>query len=137
MPNQRVRPPRRLAIIALLLIAFGIVWAGVIQPIIPDEAERDAIFLGAVPFLSIFVGVLLLFIFSIFVVASRLNGVVPQRVHRPIELAIIGGILLGVFGMFQPWVMAGYTYGFLLLLISTLSYIVWSHITPRADSLDQ
>jgi hypothetical protein len=131
-----MRPPLRLAQIAVILIVVGIVWAAVIQPAIPEDVLSEAFILGAVPFLSIFIGILLLYIFSIFVAASRLNGVVPQRIHRPIELAIIGGILLGVVGMFQPWVMAGYTYGFLLLLISTLLYIMWSHITPRVESLD-
>lgn len=133
MTNQRVRPPRPLAIIGLALIILGILWVAFIQPTLSEEVRRDAIFLGAVPFLAIFIGILLLFIFSIFVAASRLNGVVALQIYRPIELAIIAGILLGVFGMFQPWVMWGYTYGFLLLLISTLAFIVWSHITPRSE----
>lgn len=133
MTNQRVRPPRPLAIIGVALIILGILWVAFIQPTLSEEVRRDAIFLGAVPFLAIFIGILLLFIFSIFVAASRLNGVVSLQVYRPIELAIIAGILLGVFGMFQPWVMWGYTYGFLLLLISTLAFIVWSHVTPRAE----
>lgn len=137
MPKQRIRPPRPLAIIGLALIALGIVWVAFIQPTLSEETRRDAIFLGAVPFLAIFIGILLMFIFSIFVAASRLNGVISQRIYRPVELAIIGGILLGVFGMFQPWVMWGYTYGFLLLLVSTLAFILWSHITPRAEQYDE
>jgi hypothetical protein len=46
------------------------------------------------------------------------------------ERVIIGGIVLGVVCMFQPWVFVGYKYGFLLVLFSTLAFIVWSHVTP-------
>jgi hypothetical protein len=33
--------------------------------------------------------------------------------------------------MFQPWSFAGYRFGFLLLFVSTLAFILWSHIVPR------
>jgi hypothetical protein len=39
--------------------------------------------------------------------------------------------------MFQPWVFAAYTYGFILLLFSTLAFIVWSHIVPKGASEHQ
>ena len=32
--------------------------------------------------------------------------------------------------MFQPWIFKAYTVGFLVLLFSTLGFILWSHITP-------
>jgi hypothetical protein len=36
--------------------------------------------------------------------------------------------------LFQPWSFVFYRYGFVLLLASTLSFILWSHIMPpRAD----
>jgi hypothetical protein len=37
--------------------------------------------------------------------------------------------------MFQPWVFLAYRYGFLVLLISTLGFILWSHIVPRESEV--
>jgi hypothetical protein len=45
---------------------------------------------------------------------------------------LIAGILLGIFGMFQPWLMVLYKIGFMTLLISTLGFIWWSHIRPKS-----
>jgi hypothetical protein len=39
--------------------------------------------------------------------------------------------------MFQPWLFLGYKYGFLLVLFSTLAFIIWSHITPAATRYDE
>ena len=41
--------------------------------------------------------------------------------------------MLGVIGMFQPFVMLFYTLGFIVLFVSLLSYIAWSHIVPRGE----
>jgi hypothetical protein len=72
------------------------------------------------------------FIYFIRMMSARWSGVVSQQTFDRVERIIIGGIVLGVVGMFQPWLFAGYKYGFLLLLFSTLAFIVWSHITPAA-----
>jgi hypothetical protein len=72
------------------------------------------------------------YIFFVVVFASvLLSGRVPQRVYGLIESIIIAGIVIGVIGMFQPWIHLGFRVGFHLLLASTLAFIVWSHITPR------
>src|SRR5262249_25659645 len=64
----------------------------------------------------------------------RFNGKVPGRTYRGIEYTIIVGILAGVICLFQPWSFIPYRYGFILLVVSTLSFILWSHIVPpRAD----
>lgn len=49
-----------------------------------------------------------------------------------IEQVIVAGMVLGTFGMFQPWVLELYQYGFLLLGLSTLAFIVISHV-PGAE----
>ena len=36
--------------------------------------------------------------------------------------------------MFQPIVIALYRYGFLLLLFSTIGFIVFSHMSPKAEA---
>ena len=49
--------------------------------------------------------------------------------------ASITGIILGIVGMIQPFIFELFKYGFLLLLISTLSYIVVAHIpAPTASA---
>ncbi len=46
--------------------------------------------------------------------------------------ASVTGIILGIVGMIQPFVFELFKYGFLLLLISTLTYIIVAHINPPA-----
>ena len=53
-----------------------------------------------------------------------------KSTHQRIERAVIAIMLLGIVGMFQPLHIAFYTYGFVLVLVGTLSFIAISHITP-------
>jgi hypothetical protein len=85
----------------------------------------------------IFAAIILGFIAIIIVVGSMLNDNVPARTHRIIEQILIAGIVLGVVGMFQPWIFEGYKYGFLVLLISTLGFIVWSHVSPKGEEVEE
>lgn len=88
-------------------------------------------------FIAGFVIILGLFITLIRAVSARLSGKIPLGVFELWERVIIGGIVLGVVCMFQPWVFIGYKYGFLLVLFSTLAFIVWSHVTPAAVQYDE
>lgn len=63
-------------------------------------------------------------------VSRKLSGRITQRTFSWIERLFIAGILLGAAGMFQPWVLVAYRFGFLVILVSTLGYIVWSHVQP-------
>src|SRR5215831_12576565 len=85
----------------------------------------------AVYFVAGFVVALGAFIAMIGVVSARLGPAVSPRLYAWAEAAIISGILLGTAAMIQPWASAGLQWGFLLLLFSTLAFIVWSHVTPR------
>ena len=58
-----------------------------------------------------------------------------ERLHGLLIKLIFVGKFVGVFGMIQPWSMALFKPGFLILFYSTLAYIVVSHITPRASEL--
>ena len=49
---------------------------------------------------------------------------------------IIGLMMVGMLGMFQPVSLAVYRYGFLLLLFSTILFIVISHMSPKPDAPD-
>ena len=91
----------------------------------------------AVYFIVGFVAIIVAFIIFIVFLSKRLSGNVPQPLYAVIEKIIIAGIVLGIVGMFQPWIHLGFRVGFHLLLFSTLAYIVWSHITPRATRYDE
>lgn len=93
--------------------------------------------MNALYFILGFLVILGLFITFIRRVSGRLSHTVPQATFDRVERLIIGGIVLGVVFMFQPWVFLAYKYGFLLLLFSTLAFIVWSHITPAAEQYQE
>jgi hypothetical protein len=54
-----------------------------------------------------------------------------KKTYSRVERVLIGLILLGIVGMFQPIVIDLYRYGFLLLLFSTLGFIIFSHMSPK------
>lgn len=86
--------------------------------------------MNALYFILGFLVILGLFITFIRWVAGRLSYKIAAARFTYIERIIIAGIVLGVISMFQPWLFVGYKYGFLVLLFSTLAFIVWSHVTP-------
>ena len=57
----------------------------------------------------------------------------PKLLHQWIERILVVLILLGIAGMFQPWAIELYTWGFHLLFFATLAFIVIAHITPREE----
>ncbi|MCZ7542241.1 MAG: hypothetical protein M5R40_01295 [Anaerolineae bacterium] len=81
---------------------------------------------------------LLLFIFGMaaatMFTTSRLSHKISRQRFSLVERVIIGGILVGTVGMFQPWAIGFYSYGFVVLGITTLAYVVWSHVMPRSAS---
>ena len=89
--------------------------------------------LQAAVFIAGFIAILTAFITFIVRLSRRLNGKVRPRLHGMIETAVIAGMGLGILGMFQPLTQALYEPGFLLLLASTLAFIVWSHVTPGRE----
>lgn len=127
---RRPRVPLALPLIALILLVLGI-GANRLVPSLTTPAQRaDNVLLSAIPFILIFIGILLFYITLITIAAAAFGDVMNPRLHQTVLRLIIAGIILGILGMFQPWTLALYTYGFILLLISTLLYILWSHIRP-------
>jgi hypothetical protein len=86
--------------------------------------------MNALYFILGFLLILALFITFIRWVSHRLSYKIAADRFTQIERVIIAGIVLGVVSMFQPWLFVGYKFGFLVLLFSTLAFIVWSHVTP-------
>jgi hypothetical protein len=115
--------------VALFILGY---FAGpFIQSQATEEQLAKNVLLHAIPFILIFVAIILGFISLIWLLASVLNDIVSVKFHRPVEAIIIGGIVLGIVGMFQPWSFAAYRIGFHVLLVSTIAFIVWSHIIPK------
>lgn len=131
MNRIRARVPIALPISIVVLLILGAVSSPLIKAYATPEQLSRNILLGGIPFILIFVAIVLAFITIITVAASLLNNNIAARSHRRIENFLIAGIVLGVVGMFQPWLFAAYRYGFVLLLLSTLMFILWSHITPK------
>ena len=131
MNRKPSRPPYALIVTAVALVVIGQVFKLVGGMFISKEALENDIFLLAIPFLTIFIAIILTFIFLIVMLARALNYKVSRRVYGIIEAVILAGIALGIIGMFQPWLFAAYRYGFMLLLISTLAFIAWSHVSPQ------
>jgi hypothetical protein len=133
--------PKRKQLILILLGVAILLWVvGIAMIPIVDgldaQTKADNTILSGIPFILIFIGVIVAFIdFTIFM-ATRWNNKLPDTVFRPVERALIAGIVLGIVGMFQPFIVTFYTIGFMVLLISTIGYIFWSHIVPRVTVHD-
>ena len=127
----RPRVPVGLLIAVVALLILGVIAGPIIRSVATPEQLTNNVLLGAIPFILIFVAIILAFISLIALVASVLSHNIPGSAYRPIERILIGGIVVGVIGMFQPWLLILYKIGFIVLLVSTLGFILWSHIVPR------
>lgn len=131
MKQKRTRVPLGLPIAAVILIVLGVLAGPIIRSIATEDQMARNVLLSALPFILIFIGIILIYMTIIWAVASVLNDRVSARTYRIIEYIAIGGIVVGVVCMLQPWVFALFRYGFLLLLFSTIFFILWSHVRPR------
>lgn len=137
MAKKRPHVPIGLPVSAVVLLILGIIAGPVIESSVPEETLATNVLLSAIPFILIFVAIVLVFITIVWLVASVLNNNISEKTYRPIETITIIGIVLGVVGLFQPWSFAVYRVSFMVLLVSTLAYILWSHIVPKgARSLE-
>lgn len=131
MPKIRPRVPLALPLTAAVLLVLGLIAGPLIRARATPEQLASNVLLSAIPFILIFVAIILTFITLIVVLASTLSNNIPLRIYKPVERVLIAGIVLGIIGMFQPWAFIAYRIGFFVLLISTLGFIVWSHIVPK------
>ena len=92
--------------------------------------------LQAVIFLAGFLVILGLYIVLIRRVSKRLSDNISGARFGRIERILILGIVVGVIAMFQPWLFKAYTVGFIVLLLSTLGFILWSHVLPTQEQYD-
>lgn len=129
----RLLIPVGLFIAIAVTLLLGLVAPSVINSLTTAAQRKTNVLLSAIPFILIFVAILLVFISFIRMSASVLNDFIPQRVHKVIETILIVGIVAGVIGMFQPWLMILYKIGFMVLLVSTLGFIWWGHVRPKRE----
>lgn len=132
-PQKYHKPTYILVGAAVIVFIFGRIFGALTS----DRVDRGeaSVLVQAIPFASTFIAIILLYALSMFIVALRYNGKIPYRTHRPIELTCIAGIGFGVFAIFQPWEISSYKYGFLLLLGSTIAFILWSHVRPQSAAM--
>jgi Na+/melibiose symporter-like transporter len=119
--------------VAIIAFAISLLFPALLN-VLPENAQ-NAVLLNAIPFFAAFVGVLLLFILLIVLVALHYNGRVPARCYQGVEYTIIAAILGGVVCLFQWQDFIPYRYGFPLLLLATLAFILWSHVVPANSRL--
>lgn len=136
MRQRLIRPAIRFGIAIGLILAFALAFKLITDEALSQE-QRDEVLIRAIPFVAIFVSIILAYIYLIVALAITLNGKVPQRSYRPMEGLIIAGILLGVVALFQGWKMFVYEYGFLLLLGSAVAFIAWSHVLPMSARVSE
>jgi len=127
---KKQRVPIGLPIAAVLFLLFGLFAAPTLTNSFSEEQLNRTALLSGIGFLSVFVSIILFYISLIWWLALKFNGTVSYKTYRMVEYFIIAGIVLGIVGMFQPWVFVAFRYGFYLLVLSTLSFIAWSHVTP-------
>jgi hypothetical protein len=132
---DEIRPitplPKALPISGVVLLILGLITIPMVQNVFTEQQlSRNAI-LSGIPFILIFASVIIFFMSLIWFLSNKLNFRISARTYDIVEKIIIGGIILGIVFMFQPWVFVLFRYGFYLLLISTLAFIVWSHIAAK------
>jgi len=130
MVKSRLKIPVKLVIAIVIIFILGIIANPVVEATATPEQLATNVILAAIPFILIFVSIILTFILIINIVASVLNHHIAPGIYKTIETVIISGILFGVFSLFQPWFFVLFKNGFMILLVSTLSFILWSHIVP-------
>jgi hypothetical protein len=135
MNAKYIGPIKVLGGSAIIAILIAIIFPSLSAALLSEET-RSAVLIQAIPFVGVFIAILLLFILLIFMVALRFNGKIPARTYQPLERTIIVGIVAGVVFLFQPFHFVGYKYGFLLVLVSLLSFIVFSHVVPKGSRLE-
>src|SRR5260221_7278605 len=101
LPKRPIRPPRLMLILIPVLIVIAVITAPIIDGL-PKDFKTSYVLITGIPFISVFVAILLAFISLIFVAAGRLNGKISERSFVVVEYTIMAGIILGIVRIFQP-----------------------------------
>lgn len=137
MVNRKIKPPFVLLIASILLAVFGFLYGRFILPTIPEQTQIDNVIMIAVPFICYFVAILLVYIFVINLSSQILSYRVSARVYKPVNFVIIAGIIGGILMMLQPFTIVLFRISFMVVLVSLLLFMIWSHITPAHVAEDE
>lgn len=129
--------PRGMPISVAILLVLGLIAMQVMPNVVTEEQMARNVLLAAIPFILIFAAIIIAFMSLVWYASSKLSGRIPEKSYRPVEYLLMGGIVLGIILMFQPWVFEMFRIGFFMLLASTLGYILWSHVRPKGESQDE
>lgn len=130
MANNKIKPPFAIPVISILLVIFGILYGKYILVSIPVKEQINNVILTAIPFICYFVAILLVYIFLINIFSQILNHRISPKIYKPLNFVIIAGIIGGILMMLQPFAIILFKASFMVVLISLLSFIFWSHIIP-------
>jgi len=136
MINKKVRPPYVLPAVSVLLTILGFLYGKFILNTIPEQTRIDNVIMIAVPFICYFVAIILVYIFLINVISQILNHKISPKVYKPLNLIFIAGIIGGIILMLQPFSIVLFRISFMVVLVSLLLFMVWSHVTPAANPED-
>ena len=87
--------PKAMPIIALILLVLGLALSPFIQDIFAEEQLNKNPLLSGIPFLLVFISIILFFMSFTWWVSNRLNFRVSDKAYQIIEKITIGGIVLG------------------------------------------
>ena len=132
MINKKVRPPYVLPIVSIVLVLLGYLYGKFILINIPEQTRIDNVIVIAVPFICYFVAIILVYIFLINVISQILNHKISPKVYKPLNFIFIAGIIGGIILMLQPFTIVLFKISFMVVLVSLLLFMVWSHVTPAA-----
>jgi hypothetical protein len=132
---KKIRPliPLKLLISAAVILGLSFAVRPALEAWVPDLHSSRNVLLLAVPFLMIFVPIILGFMSLIVFVKKLLHQRVAERAYKVIEYVFIGGIVVGILSMFQPWTFYLFQPGFFILFGSLLGFMIWSHVAMKHE----
>ena len=120
--RQVVKP----LIVGIILVVIFIALSKILPPLLTPETGQW------VSFFATLVAILSGFICFIAFMSRLLSGRISERLFGILEKLLIAGILLGIAGMFQPWVPVFYPAGFIVLFAATWIFTLWGYVTPKS-----
>jgi hypothetical protein len=132
---MKIRPliPLKLLISAVVLLVLSFIARPALNALVPNLQQSTNVLLIAIPFLLVFVPIILGYMALIVFLSKLLHERIPETAYTVVEYVFIGGIGLGVVGMFQPWTFVLFRPGFFVLFASLLGFMVWGHIAMKRE----
>lgn len=122
MSRKTVQPLITGAILVSVFVVLRIFLPGLLAP----ETGQT------VAFFTVLIAILSGYICFIAFIARLLSGRISERVFGLLEKLFVAGILLGIAGMFQPWVPVFYPLGFVALFAATWIFTIWGYVIPKS-----